>query len=93
MMVAACANDKMPTLTKPMTITVTAPLLWMAAVPTVPIPTPIHLFRPVFENSCFSRFDDTASRWVLIIWQATRNTPMPAVKVRIAIKMLVKSIV
>jgi hypothetical protein len=30
---------------------------------------------------------------VLIIWQATRNTPMPAIKVNIAVRTLEKLII
>ena len=40
MMVAASGNVMIPALTNPMTMTVIAPELWIAAVPTVPIPTP-----------------------------------------------------
>ncbi|MBO7470198.1 MAG: hypothetical protein J6T37_09645 [Bacteroidales bacterium] len=47
----------------------------------------------MFSISAFSCQDDTASRWVLIIWQATRNTPMPAIKVRIAVITLEKLII
>ena len=92
MMVAACVSDMIPTFTKPMTMTVTAPLLWIAAVPSVPIPTPIHLLFPVCEKSCLSRREAADSRLLLIIVQATRNTPIPAKRVRIAVKILIKSI-
>ena len=93
MMVAACARLMMPTFTKPMTITVTAPLLWMAAVPARPIPTPTHLLSPVFANSCLNFRLLADSRLLLIIWQATRKTPMPAINVNIAIITLVTPIV
>ena len=54
MMVAAWASVMIPTLTKPITITVTAPELCIAAVPKVPMPTPNHLFFPVLANSSFN---------------------------------------
>ena len=90
MTVAACASDMMPTFTKPMTITVTAPELWMAAVPTVPMPTPSHLLFPILANSRFKPALLALSRLVLNILQATKNTPMPAIRVRIAITMSIR---
>ena len=67
MMVAACAREMMPALTKPMVITVVAPELWMAAVPSTPIPArsvskdvriavksiPVFLQKLFHENECF----------------------------------------
>ena len=44
---SAWVSDMIPTLTKPMTMTVTAPLDWIAAVPSVPMPTPMSLLLPV----------------------------------------------
>ena len=78
-----------PTFTKPMTMTVTAPLDWIAAVPSVPIPTPTSLLLPVCEKSCLSRLEAADSRLLLIIVQATRNTPIPAVSVKRAVKILI----
>ena len=75
----------MPTFTKPMTITVTAPLLWIAAVPTVPIATPSHLLSPVLAKRRLSRLEEADSRLLLIIVQAIRKTPMPANSVRTAV--------
>ena len=92
-MVAACVRLMMPTFTKPITITVTAPLLWMAAVPKRPIPTPTHLLLPVFANNRRSRRLLADSRLLLIIWQAIRKTPIPAIRVKIAISTLVISII
>ena len=66
-MVAAWARDMMPALTKPMVITVVAPELWMAAVPSAPIPTPISLLLEAFEKSCFNFSELAASRFELII--------------------------
>ena len=67
MMVAACASEMMPALTKPMVITVVAPELWMAAVPRAPIPTPRSLLPEAFEKSVFSFSELAASRFELII--------------------------
>ena len=88
-MVAACVRDMIPTFTKPMTMTVTAPLDWMAAVPSVPIPTPTSLLLPVCEKSCLSRREVADSKLLLIIVQATRKTPIPAVSVKRAVKILI----
>ena len=67
MMVAACESEMMPALTKPMVITVVAPELWMAAVPSAPIPTPISLLLEALEKSFLSRSELAASRFELII--------------------------
>ena len=66
-MVAACEREMMPALTKPMVITVVAPELWMAAVPSAPIPTPVSLLLDAFEKSFFSLSELAASRFELII--------------------------
>ena len=92
MIVAACASDIIPTFTKPITITVTAPLLWIAAVPTVPIATPSHLLSPVFAKRRLSRLDDADSRLLLIVVQAIRNTPIPATSVKMAVMIAMISI-
>ena len=78
MTVAACVNVIIPALTKPMIITVVAPELWIAAVVTAPIPTPIILFPDTFLNRARSLLELTASRLELIVEHATRNIPMPA---------------
>ena len=66
-MVAACTNEIMPAFTKPMAITVVAPELWMAAVPTAPMPTPSNLLLAALEKRLLSLLDETDSRLVLII--------------------------
>lgn len=68
MMVAAWVRDIIPAFTKPMTITVVAPELWMAAVPTVPMPTPSRRLRDALENSALSLVELADSRLELIIW-------------------------
>ena len=73
-----------PAFTKPMTMTVVAPELWMAAVPTVPMPTPRSLLPEALENMFLRPLELTDSRLELIIWQATRKIPIPATSVRIA---------
>ena len=65
--VAACAREMMPALTKPMVITVVAPELWIAAVPRVPIPTPSSLLLDAFAKRCLSFSELAASRLELII--------------------------
>ena len=85
-------RDMIPTFTKPMTMTVTAQLDWIAAVPSVPMPTPISLLLPVCEKSCLSRREAADSKLLLIIVQATRKTPIPAVSVKRAVKILIISI-
>ena len=68
----------MPAFTKPMTMTVMAPELCMAAVPTAPIPTPYSLLLDAFANIFFSLLLLNASIFELSILQAVRNTPIPA---------------
>ena len=74
----------MPALTKPITMTVVAPELWMAAVPNAPIPTPSNRLPDALANSALSLLLPAASRLELIVEQATRNTPMPASSVSTA---------
>ena len=82
----------MPALTKPITITVTAPELWMAAVPTVPMPTPISLFLEALAKRLFNLSELADSRLELIIWQATRKIAIPARSVKIAERIAVNAI-
>ena len=77
----------MPALTKPITMTVVAPELWIAAVPSAPIPTPNRRLPDALANSSLSLLLPAASRLELIVEQATRNTPMPASSVSTADKM------
>ncbi len=84
-MVAACISDIMPAFTKPITITVVAPELCIAAVATVPMPTPISLLFDVLANRDFNLFELSDSRFELIILHAIKNTPMPAISVSIAV--------
>ena len=67
MIVAACESEIIPAFTKPIVITVVAPELWMAAVPTAPIPTPRSLLPEALEKSFFSFSELAASRFELII--------------------------
>ena len=84
MTVAACTRDMIPALTKPMTMTVVAPELWIAAVVTAPIPTPTSLLPDTLWNSVLNLSELTASRLELIILHATRNIPIPASMDRMA---------
>ena len=84
-MVAAWLRVMMPAFTKPMVITEVAPELWMAAVPMVPMPTPRSLLLAALEKSFLSLLELADSRFELIIWQAMRNIPIPARRVRIAV--------
>ena len=79
MTVAACAKVMMPALTKPITMTVVALELCIAAVVTAPTPTPSLLFE-VFANSLFRRLLPSDSRFELIIVQAMRKMPTPAAR-------------
>ena len=76
--VAACTSVMMPAFTKPITMTVVAPELWMAAVPSAPMPTPSSLLRDALANSVRSLSLPIDSRFSLIILQAMRKVPMPA---------------
>jgi hypothetical protein len=51
------------------------------------MPTPSHLLFPILENSRFKPALLALSRLELNILQATKNTPMPAIRVKIAIIM------
>ena len=84
MIVAACANDMMPTFTKPMTITVVAPDDWIAAVATVPIPTPNMRELDIRENRLLRRALLAVSKLEDIIWHATKKIPIPATSCKIA---------
>ena len=84
MIVAACANDMMPTFTKPMTITVVAPEDWIAAVATVPIPTPNMRELDMRENRLLRRALLAVSRLEDIIWHATKKIPIPAMSCKMA---------
>ena len=64
----------------------------MAAVPNAPMPTPKSLLLDALEKRLFNLLEDADSRFVLIIWQAMRNMPIPAVRVRIADKTAAKLI-
>ena len=79
--VAACASDIMPALTKPITITEVALELCITAVAAAPTPTPSNLLLEAFENSILSLLLPNASKLELIIEQAIRKTPTPAIKV------------
>lgn len=68
-----------------MTITEVAPEDCIAAVAIVPIPTPTSLLFDVLAKSCLSLFELTDSRFVLIIEQAMRKTPMPAIRDKTAV--------
>ena len=74
----------MPALTKPMTITLVAPDDCIAAVASAPMPTPTSLLFEVFAKSRLSLLELTDSRLELIILQAIRKIPMPAMRARIA---------
>lgn len=68
-----------------MTITVVAPDDCIAAVATVPMPTPTSLLFDVRAKSCLSLLELTDSRFELIIVQAIRNIPMPAMRDKTAV--------
>ncbi len=92
MTVAACASDITPALTKPMTITVVADELCIAAVVTVPTPTPTSLLFEAFANSAFSFLLPSDSRFELIILHAIKNTPTPAISVSMELAIVLASI-
>ena len=56
----------------------------MAAVPTVPMPTPRSLLLDALAKRLFNFAELADSRLELIIWHAMRNMPIPARRVRIA---------
>ena len=85
MMVAARGSVMIPAFTNPMTMTVMAPELWIAAVPTVPIPTPYHLLFEALVNMLLSLPLLMDSKLELSILHAVRKTPIPAMRVRIAV--------
>ena len=67
-----------------MTKTVVAPELWIAAVAAVPIPTPTSFLSEALAKRFLSLTLHTDSRLELSMVHAIRNTPMPAINVRIA---------
>ena len=75
-----------------MTRTDVAPELWMAAVVTVPIPTPTSFLSDALANSDLSLELHMDSRLLLSIMQAIRNTPIPAISIKIAVIIFVASI-
>ena len=85
MTVAACVSDMMPALRNPMAMTVVAPELWMATAHKVPMPTPSSLLFEADENRSRSLPEPSVSRFLLIMEQATRKTPTPATRVRMAV--------
>ena len=93
MMDAARGKDMIPALTNPMTRTVVAPELWMAAVDTAPIPTPRILLLEAFENMALSLELLMDSRFELSILQDIRKTPIPAASIKRAVIIMVLSII
>ena len=87
--VAACASVIIPAFTKPITMTLVALELCIAAVVTVPTHTPKSLLLDAFANRLLSRLLPSASRLELIMEQAIRNIPMPATSVSIAVAICV----
>jgi hypothetical protein len=83
----AQVSDMMPAFRKPMTMTVVAPELWMAAAVRVPMPTPSSLLLDAPANSWRSLLEPAVSRLRLSMEHATRKIPMPARRPRIAVRI------
>ena len=80
-----CVRSIRFALIKPMTMTVTAPELCMTAAVNVPKPTPSNLLFDVLEKSDFNLLPLIASMFRLNSRTASKNTPIPASNVKIAI--------
>ncbi len=79
MTVAACVSVIIPALTKPITMTEVALELCITAVVAAPTPTPNNLLFDAFVKSDFNFLLPRASRLELIIVQAIKNMPTPAI--------------
>ena len=82
-----------PALTKPMTMTVVADELWIAAVAAAPTPTPSSLLFEVRANSAFSLRLPSDSKLALIIVQAMRKMPTPAIRVNTDVMTVTASMI
>ena len=73
----ACFNDIMPAFTKPTTITVVTPELWITAVTPAPIPTLTKRLSDVLLKRDFKLLPNNFSKLSLMSLNPIKNAPIP----------------